>query len=215
MSNQTKKVISADEKVLWQGQPNRFVYMVSNLYRPVLSVIGAILFWHFYISSNVTIIDLGSIIGGPNFILFFIFFGSFFFRFLYKILLYPYLWYVITDKRIIFQSGLIGRDFDYVDYDKVENANVSVGIVDKLLRKNTGTIFIFSNRMETDYVEQGNKSIPMLKNAPFTLESITDPYEVFSKFKKVSFDIKADVNYPNALRPHNNPGYKTDYDPKK
>lgn len=214
MSNQTKKIISADEKMLWQGQPNCFVYMVSNLYRPVFIVISSILLWRFYMPADIRITDIISF-SLPNLILLILLFGSFFFRFIYKLFLYPYIWYVITDKRIIFQSGLIGRDFDYVDYDKVENANVSVGIIDKLLRKNTGTIFIFSNRMETDYVEQGNKSISMLKNAPFTLESITDPYEVFSKFKKVSFDIKADVNYPNALRPHNNPGYKTDYDPKK
>jgi hypothetical protein len=55
---------------------------------------------------------------------------------------------------------------------------------------------------------------PVAQNFPFVLSSIVDPYGVFNLFKKTSFDIKADINYPNALRPSQQEGYKTDYLPK-
>jgi hypothetical protein len=32
--------------------------------------------------------------------------------------------------------------------------------------------------------------------------------------KKVSFDVKTDINYPNKLRPNENPGYNVDYNPE-
>jgi hypothetical protein len=38
--------------------------------------------------------------------------------------------------------------------------------------------------------------------------------EVFKMVKQTSVDIKTDYNYPNALRPETNPGYKTKYDRK-
>ncbi len=45
-------------------------------------------------------------------------------------------------------------------------------------------------------------------------EAIQNPNEIFKQVKQVSVDIKTDYNYPNALRPPINPGYKTKYDKK-
>jgi len=49
---------------------------------------------------------------------------------------------------------------------------------------------------------------------PFTISNIPDPYEVFKLFKKVSHDVRTDIEYPNKLRPKTNPGYKSDYKPR-
>jgi hypothetical protein len=49
---------------------------------------------------------------------------------------------------------------------------------------------------------------------PYTLSHITDPYVVFDLFKKTSFNVKADINYPNALRPKEDTGYNTEYKPE-
>ena len=43
------------------------------------------------------------------------------------------------------------------------------------------------------------------------MEDITDPYFIYSQLKKIANDIKQDILYPNALRPEENPGYKTSY----
>ncbi|MBU1125608.1 MAG: hypothetical protein KKC84_06260 [Candidatus Omnitrophica bacterium] len=42
--------------------------------------------------------------------------------------------------------------------------------------------------------------------------AVEKPYEVFKKLKTVMVDIKTDWNYPNKLRPDENPGYRTKYD---
>ena len=48
----------------------------------------------------------------------------------------------------------------------------------------------------------------------FSFSNISNPYDIFKKVKEVMVDIKTDYNYPNALRPDTNPGYKTKYDRK-
>ncbi|MCA9386301.1 hypothetical protein KC717_06675, partial [Candidatus Dojkabacteria bacterium] len=69
---------------------------------------------------------------------------------------------------------------------------------------NSGSIFISTLGI----------ALPRGKNgigASNTLHNIENPYEVFKFIKKVSHDIKTDIEYPNELRPKNNPGYNTDY----
>ena len=44
-------------------------------------------------------------------------------------------------------------------------------------------------------------------------KAIEDPYAVFKQLKQVSMDIRTDMNYPNQMRPDENPGYKTTYKP--
>lgn len=112
--------------------------------------------------------------------------------------------YAITDKRVIIQSGIIGTDFQVVDFDKINNMDVNVGISDKLFGNNSGTISIDSGRVES--TSKGG-TYTVLQ----TMELITDPYAVFEKLKKVSHDIKTDIEYPNKLRPETNPGYNTKY----
>lgn len=127
---------------------------------------------------------------------------------LYSILVHKHTYYAITDKRIIIQKGLIGRDFEIIDYDQVTNAEVNVGILDKLLGKNSGSILI-STAGSFTYTRQG----PV--NKPYTLSHVKDPYHVFKFFKDVSHDVKTDINYPNKYRPRTNPGYRTGYSPDK
>jgi len=47
-----------------------------------------------------------------------------------------------------------------------------------------------------------------------TFVSVPYPYEVFKQIKTVSEDVKTDWNYPNKLRPEDNPGYETKYTPE-
>lgn len=124
---------------------------------------------------------------------------------IYKWLLYKHLYYAITDKRIIIQKGVIGRDFEYIDFDQVTNSEVSVGFWDKVLKQNSGSILV-SSAGSFACTRQGQQI-----SKPYTVSNIENPYEVFKFFKKASFDVKADINYPNALRPTENKGYQTDY----
>ena len=47
----------------------------------------------------------------------------------------------------------------------------------------------------------------------FSIRDIPDYQEVFQLVRRMQTDIYADTMYPNALRPDNNPGYNTQYQP--
>jgi uncharacterized membrane protein YdbT with pleckstrin-like domain len=127
---------------------------------------------------------------------------------IYNLLNYTNIYYAITNKRVLFQSGVIGRDFKIVDFDQITNAQVNVGILDKLFGDDSGSILVSSAGTFVT-TRQGQVA------RPYTLRNIENPYDVFKFFKKVSHDIKTDIYYPNKLRPKSNPGYKTGYNPKK
>jgi len=123
---------------------------------------------------------------------------------LYAFLVYKYIGYSITDKRVLIQGGLFGRSFEMVDHDQITNADVKGGFVNKVFGKNSGSILI-STAGTLTYTRQGTAQ------KPYTLRNITDPYAVFKFFKEVSHDVKTDIEYPNELRPKENLGYKTEY----
>ena len=48
-------------------------------------------------------------------------------------------------------------------------------------------------------------------NQAQVLWDIEDPYRITTQLQKIAADIKADIYYPNALRPEENEGYRTQY----
>lgn len=99
--------------------------------------------------------------------------------------------YVITDKRIIIRSGLIGIDFRYFYYSAIQSVTVKVGLWDRLFK--VGDLYLTAT------------------NQAAVLEDIKNPYFFGTKIEKIVQDIKADISYPNDLRPEENHGYNTKY----
>ncbi len=109
--------------------------------------------------------------------------------------------FIMQSPRVIFKKGLIGRDFEMVDFDQMTNAEVNVGLFDKVFEGgNSGSILI-STAGSITY----RRHDPVQK--PYTLRNIEKPYNVFKFFKKVSHAVKTDIQYPNKYRPEKNPGY--------
>ena len=192
------KILEKGEKNLWEGKPKFWPYMFSSAFIVIVGLIfvgfsliaisidkSALLIPHFWIG-------LVIIIGVPG----------------YKLLVYKHIHYTITNKRVILQTGLIGRDFKIVDFDQITNAEVNVGLLDKIFGGNSGTIFV-SSPGTISYSSKGPRQ------RPYTLSHILEPYDVFKFFKKVSHDVKTDIEYPNQLRSNTNPGYRTSYAVKK
>lgn len=208
--NEISKVLNQNEKILWQGQPQRLPYLAGSFQGMIFGLIWLVVSIPFFM---VILRDSGNSNNLPPLILMslFVLFGAYMTIAppIYRILVYKHTWYTITDKRAIFQKGLIGRDFDFVDYDKIESATVTVDLLDKIFGKNSGDIVIYANR--TVLVQ--SRSGATVHNKPFVMEHITDPYAIFELFKKTSFDIKSDINFPNVLRPKENRGYQTEYTP--
>jgi len=119
------------------------------------------------------------------------------------------LYYAITNKRVIIQKGVIGGDFDLVDFDQITDFKVNVNLWDKVLGKNSGSILISS---AGSIIVANNET---KSTVPFTIKNIDNPYGVFKILKDVSFNVKTDIEYPNQMRPGENPGYQTNYELEK
>lgn len=106
--------------------------------------------------------------------------------------------YYVTDRRIIIQTGIIGASYDTIYYKDIKNVSLKIGVIDKLLK--VGDIYIDTGN--TTFTNSGTKKLFM------TLLDIEKPY---TRLQKIVLDIQSDIEFPNAYRPSENPGYKTKY----
>ena len=78
--------------------------------------------------------------------------------------------YAITNKKIIIRSGIFGVDFKTMDIKLVGAVNVEVTLIDKIVGKNTGTIYFY---------EHGNT------NVIHKFAHIENPYEAYRQIKEL------------------------------
>lgn len=200
------KVLDTNEKVFWEGTPKFWPFLLEGIKTTIVGLI----FMAFLIPLLVFPIDKGIPIW--EIFLMPIFWLGIFLIFwvpVNKILAYKNIYYTITNKRIIIQKGIIGRDFEYIDFDQITSAEVNVGFWDKVVGANSGSILISS----AGIIRHTTRGPQILM--PHTLSNVNKPYEVFKFFKKVAHAIKTDIQFPNKYRPNTNPGYKTSFDPNK
>ncbi len=103
--------------------------------------------------------------------------------------------YYVTDKRIIIENGFIAGNFQTLYYKDISNINLKIGIIDKIL--GVGDIYFESNSS--------------MSQAFFDVENV---YDIYPTIQKTIMDIQTDIEYPNAYRPEENPGYNTTYNNK-
>jgi membrane protein YdbS with pleckstrin-like domain len=195
------KILNKNEKVFWEGKPEFGPFMIGSIILAIIGIGCAGPFFALFLFGGIVGLIAFAVTIGWLFVL------IIFVVPLYNFLVYRHVYYAITNKRIILQGGLIGRDFTTVDFDQITNAEVNVGISDKLFSGNTGSI-----RISTAGSFTQGKYGPV--QTPYVLRNVTDPYKVFKFFKKVAHDVKTDIHYPNKYRPNTNPGYRTSYRPK-
>ena len=131
-----EKLLNAGEKVLWSGKPVRRAFILPGLISIPFGFIflGFSIFWMWTAASA----------GAPSFFSLFgllfvlIGFGIALGPALLQLLRYRNTEYMITDKRIITQTGAIGLDTRFVDFDKVQEVYVQIGVMDKLF--GTGSV---------------------------------------------------------------------------
>lgn len=198
------KVLDRGETVLWEGGPSFWPFLFGG--SMVTLIFG--LFWMAFLVPFIALalfdIFFGSRIFGFGILLLPHFWVGILLVFgipLYQVLVHKHTWYAITDKRVIFQKGLVGRDFEIVDHDRIGSSEVNVGIFDKLFGGSTGSIIVSAASGATGGIK------------PRIIRNIADPYAIFRLLKQVSHDVKTDIEFPNRLRPPDNPGYSSVYNP--
>jgi hypothetical protein len=202
-----RDMMDSNEYQLWEGKPEKITYIIGN---PVMYVVALV--WGAF---DFAFIGMMFGLGGGLPMGFGLFMIPFFLLHLmpvwiavggpiYRAINWNYIHYVLTDKRIYIQSGIIGRDINVVEFMAISEPEVNVGLIEKL--RGCGTIRLTPSVYRD---RQGNQRTTN-KGA---LLHIEDPYNVYKRIKQMSVDIKSDIHYPNALRPEENPGYNTKYDP--
>lgn len=195
--NAIEDVVDSDESILWRDKPDKKAHIAAAIVKSLPFVIIWIIFdFGFIIGISIGMAHKAIPLGILGFVI------PFFLVHLTPVWMWIYgiikaaaelknMEYVFTDKRIIVRSGIIGIDFKSVYYNEVESVNVKVNWTDKIFR--VGDIYINA------------------KASAAVLYDLHDPYKLGMKLQKVVQDVATDINYPNALRPEENPGYRTKY----
>lgn len=194
--------LTKDEQVLWSAKPKKSAFLINN----ILTMLPIALIWLLFDSVFIVTFISGGIIKEMilPIILFFAFHLMPVWIWLGNILTTNKKWkntkYYVTDKRIIIQTGIIGASYDTIYYKDIKNVTLKIGIVDKILK--VGDI----------YIDTGNAMLSSNgRRICMTILDIENPYEVYGRLQKVVLDIQSDIEFPNAYRPNENPGYNTKY----
>lgn len=199
-SNNIQDILSEDEQILWQQQPKKSAYIWSRVLTMLPIVVIWVLFDGAFIFGAVSSGLLSSLptIAVVGLCLFFLVHLAPVWIWIVGIIRgvaeHKNVHYVVTDKRLIVRTGIIA-DIKIVDFASLQSVNCRVGLVDRMLH--VGDLYI---------TYSGGKVV---------LFDIANPYQISNTLQQIITDVKADMYYPNALRPDSNDGYNTKYNNDK
>lgn len=113
--------------------------------------------------------------------------------------------YAITDRGIYFSSGVLSKTINFKPFAEISNISMHRGVIDRMTDCGDVVVLCGGN----GHLSTGGNSM----NDRFSIQDISDYQEVFKLVRQMQTDIYSDTMYPNALRPENNPGYGTKYNP--
>ena len=202
LPQQFHAVKDADENFIWVGEPMFIPFLCTGIPFLVMGLLWAA-FDYFGFIQRIGKMKNGPPLGFviPFFALHLLPFWASIINMFRLILVHKNTFYAITNKRLMMRSGFWGIDFNSIDYDKISDIQVTVNPLENIL--GVGTIRISAGKISS----KGNSLTD-------DFIAVNDPYEVFKTIKKVMVDVKTDWNYPNKLRPEENPGYNTKYESK-
>ena len=197
--NQTanRPVLSSGEQILWSGKPQKKAFVVSHS----LTMLPIAIIW---ICFDLTAISSIFSSGGMQWFLlgFFALHLMPVWIWLGSMLTAPKRWrntnYYVTNRRIIIQGGFLAVNEKSLFFKDIRSVQCKVGIFDKLF--GTGTI-LFNSEM----ISNNNKATPP------SFQYLQDASRIYARIQRTVLDMQTDMEYPNAFRPDENPGYNTDY----
>lgn len=190
------------ETLIWSSKPQKSAFIINK----VLTMMPIALIWLLFdLSFLIPIISSGVIKQILFFIIpFFAFHLLPVWIWLGNIITSSRRWkntkYYVTDKRIILQTGFVDMNYQTIYYKDIRNVNLRIGIIDKLL--GVGDIYF---DLGTYVSRNGTRTIS------HAFLDIENPHEIYPRLQKIVLDIQTDIEYPNAFRTDDNPGYNTKY----
>lgn len=167
MNEMFEQILEKNENIIEILKPNKAKYFISNLiFATLFGIFIDAYILGFTLSVGRTVLA---------WVLSIVFLGGYLsIMILFMSLRYKNTFYVYTNKRLIVRTGIFGVDFKSLDMKMVGAFNVNVSLLDKIIRKNTGTLTF------------GSMSSPMNAQASiFRFANITNPYEKYKEIKEV------------------------------
>lgn len=196
MVEELKSMVGMDEKIMYEGKPDKTCFIFESIFNPLLPVA---IIWALF--------DVGFMREAmwemPTFIIPFMllhlmpvwmYLGGVIFSFVK----YKNTYYIVTNHAVYVSSGIFTMNLETKTFAELSHVNMHRGIFDQMF--NVGDVQITTNQFTK-------------KNSPAVIgiNSIAEYSEVYQLVKKLQKDIYSDVMYPNDLRPDENHGYKTEY----
>ena len=183
------RLLHSDENIIWQGKPvfKAFVFAGHNI---ALFVFGLIFMSFPLIFFLITLQS-----GAPLFIfnlipLLFIFvgFGIFFGTPISSAFAHRNTEYAITNKRLIIQTGAIGLKTRFIDFEKIQEVNIKVGLMDKIF--GTGGIYAdtASSVRGWNYYSGSGRGYNVMRP---DFVALKDPYKVHNILQEAMKDMKS------------------------
>ena len=210
-------MVGSNEKILWKGKPNKRCFILEGIFNPMLPFALA---WFLFDSLFIaTFIGGAATSGAPAVfsifpLIFFlihsmpvwIYLGGVIFVFRR----YQHTEYIVTDTGVYISGGLFSYTCNMKPFTELARVNIHRGIIDQII--GVGDVVLTSNNI-ADYYNSGVRvnGRPVGTGFGITISDIKDYRKVFELIKKLQEDIYTDTMYPNALRPEENPGYRTKY----
>lgn len=207
-------MVGSNEKILWQGKPNKRGFILEGLFNPLLPfALVWFLFDSMFIFAFLNGMKTSSALNSEAvfLVLFFaihlmpvwIYLGGALFVFRK----YRHTEYIVTDKAVYVSGGLFSYTCNMKPFTELARVNIHRGIIDQLI--GVGDVVLTSNNVADIYGSARVNGRPV--NMGTTIADIKDYREVFEIIKKLQEDIYTDTMYPNDLRPKENHGYQTKY----
>lgn len=192
-----REQIGYGENIMWSGKKAVKVSVLEAIFNPMLPFA---LLWLLFDGGFILTMKAGGDMGGlvPFLVVFFL---------LHLMPVWIYLGgvissamkaknteYLITDKGIYVQSGILSRKVDMKPFTDLAHVSIHQGVFDRIC----GTGDVIST------CGHGHEAGGDICN-------ITDYEKVFRLVKQLQEDIYSDTMYPNDMRPAENHGYQTQY----
>ena len=193
----SRPVLTAGEHILWSGKPGKAPFILAHS----LTLMPIAVVWMCF--DFTAIADILSSEKVPWFLL--IFFAVHLapvWMWLASVITAPKRWrntnYYVTNRRIIIQGGFLAVNEKSLFFKDIRSVQSKVGIFDKLF--GTGSI-IFNSEM----LSNNNKATPP------SFQYLENAHQIYARVQRTVLDMQTDMEFPNAYRPEENPGYNTDY----
>ena len=148
------KDVRSGEKILFETKPRFFMYLKSAVIK-FIALIVIIYIFEFVVSAAASIQNFiiryvqVPLVEATTLILLFLMFIIILWI-IWDILSWEYTTYTLTNYRVILEKGVIRKNKSYMHYDKIQDVNVSQGLIERLT--SSGDISIFGGHEHTRIV---------------------------------------------------------------